>query len=1090
MSGAVHILVGPAGSGKTHRLLARLRAVPASAGPGAALWLGPTRRNLAGVQDRLAGQGALAGVSFRTLDDFAGDIIRRLDPRARPFPGVPRRLLIESLLARLHRDKELTHFDKVAESRGLLHGMMDLLAELERRGVDPDAFTAAAGGSEGDEPARPKAAQCALVYSRFRDLLQRHHLVTQDGRCREALRLLTASPPDNPHLPGAILVDGFWTFEPAQCDLLRALAARAGEFWLALPGEPPGDRPDLFSSAQAVLAAFADLSPRVDVLPHPTNGTPTPVPAGLRHLQRQLFRPPRAVQRSADADGLLLLHAPGLVGEVRLAAREVKTLLLHGTPADEVLLVVRDLRPYADLVREVFAEAGIPLDIEGGEPLARQPAVAALVRAARLPDEGWPFAAVAALLRGSDFRPDWPEAAPRAGLEPDMPLRAESLLRLLRIPRGRDAFLHAVDVWSDTPPPPPDDEQAEASRQERKQRLANECRPFLRRFFAAWDAAPERGPLSSHAAWLRALADDLGLARAAAADPVASAALDRLWAELDAWEKLDAALDLTGKALDRAAFFRTLHAVAAEAVLPRTPRGPGRVRLVSAELARGLAADHVFVLGLGEGSFPRPGAAGAILDEAERTRLRGAGADLAGLADRLPDEMLLFYALLTRARRRLVLSYSAVDERGQDLLPSSFLAAARDAFEPGAVPVLRRRLLIEGYDRDIPLSPAEFRVQAAVRMARGGTAPLAGPRELADRLRAAARVARARFHESEFTPHDGRLRDPAALAEIAAQFPPERIYSPTALETYIACPFRFFLQHVLHLEPLDEPDEDIEGSERGLVFHRALTSLHRQLGDRQLHAPSDEVSPLLSRLMDQEVTWHRARSGLAAAALWRLEGQRLQRKAARYLEHWRRFVTTWADRGLSPCPRYLEQAVGVDPPPGQPTLEPLILRGDGLEVRLGGRIDRVDVAETDQGILFWIVDYKTGRSSHYTATDVRSFQRLQLMVYALAVQQVLFAGQPARPAGLAYWLVTDTGPKLVLPGKALSWVDGETEWTRLRPLLEDLVLRLVASLRGGEFPLAPRRDDCTATCPYAQVCRITQGRAVEKAWTLPLPTLS
>src|SRR5205814_3578466 len=90
------------------------------------------------------------------------------------------------------------------------------------------------------------------------------------------------------------------------------------------------------------------------------------------------------------------------------------------------------------------------------------------------------------------------------------------------------------------------------------------------------------------------------------------------------------------------------------------------------------------------------------------------GLELRCAADRLPEEMLLFYQLVTRPRRRLVLSYSAVDEKGQPLLPSSFLSAARECFQPDSVPVERQRMLIEGFDRLRPLSPAEYRVRWAL----------------------------------------------------------------------------------------------------------------------------------------------------------------------------------------------------------------------------------------------------------------------------------------------------------------------------------------------------------------------------------------
>src|SRR5262249_25509233 len=155
---------------------------------------------------------------------------------------------------------------------------------------------------------------------------------------------------------------------------------------------------------------------------------------------------------------------------------------------------------------------------------------------------------------------------------------------------------------------------------------------------------------------------------------------------------------------------------------------------------------------LGERNFPRLVLPGTLFDEAERQAFRQAGLDFASSAELLPGEMLLFYQLVTRARRSLTLSYPAVDERGQDLLPSSFLSAVHDCFRPGAIPVERRNMLIEGYDRDVPLCPAEQRVRSALR----GT-------DLSANLAAAAQVVRHRFHDRAYTPFDGRFRDPDVI---------------------------------------------------------------------------------------------------------------------------------------------------------------------------------------------------------------------------------------------------------------------------------------------------------------------------------------
>jgi ATP-dependent helicase/nuclease subunit B len=1084
MSATVHILCGSA------PLLGRYRA--AASVPGGALWLGPTRRAVEAVRESLLDGPAIIGPRLLTFQDFADEVVRANDPAARPLSDVQRRLLADDLVADLHRRKELSHFDRVADTRGFTEGVFALLAELKRADVWPAQLARACyrRGYRGRHVARTihghaisrKDRQCARLYARYQQQLRRLHLFDLEGRLWYARDLLARGLRRPFEGVRAVFVDGFSDFTRTEREILLGMCEWVEEMWLTLPDEEGDERAELFTRPRAVAERFASRGTGVPpVVSHRRDACAT----GLAHVERQLFRPIRSVVRSADADGLLLIEAPGMLGEVRLVAREIKALLLRGVLAEEVLLTARDLPPYSDLVREVFAEYGIPLDVEGAEPLARNPALSALLRALRVPEDGWPFAAVTSLLRSGYFRPDWREMQDAA----DVAQRAEALLRLLGQSRHREAYLRAVDHWADDPSPAPPDEQAEATRRDRIHKWAVQCRPFLRRFFAAWDGAPNRAPLAGHIDWLYRFADDLGITRAAAADERDAAALRRFWDELAAWEPLERRLH-GDRPIDRGPFHRLLGTLAAQAGLARTPRGPGRVRFLSAEIARALSADHVFVLGLGERSFPRMAAAEPIFDEQERQSLKTAGLDIRGASDRMPDEMLLFYVIVTRPRRRLVLSYPAVDDKGQALLPSSFLAALLDCFEPGAVSVRRKRMLIEGFDRDEPLSPAEHRVQAASALASGRRLPPGLPRDLAANLRATAQVATQRFRTAEHNPYDGLLRHRGALAELRDRFGGEKVISPTALETYIACPFRFLLEDVLHLEPLEEPGEDIEASDRGLVFHRALAGLHRHLKERGIAGPTADVDRLIRERLDEEVRKHAGHASRAAEALWQIEGRRLQRKAARYRADWEKFVTTWAELKVVPRPEHLEKGFGMAAAEGDEPAPPLVIVADGLEVRLGGRIDRVDVAETEAGTFFWIVDYKTGRSAHYSAASLRTFQRLQLTLYALAAERVVLAGRGARPLGLAYWLVTDTGPKVVLPARnPHAWFKSADEWEKVCRLLEGLVADLVKHIRAGDFPLAPRSETCTETCPYSQVCRISQGRGVEKRWELALPSV-
>src|SRR5262249_58412998 len=108
-----------------------------------------------------------------------------------------------------------------------------------------------------------------------------------------------------------------------------------------------------------------------------------------------------------------------------------------------------------------------------------------------------------------------------------------------------------------------------------------------------------------------------------------------------------------------------------------------------------------------------------------------------------------------------------------------------------------------------------------------------------------------------------------------------------------------------------------------------------------------------------------------------------------------------------------------------------------VEVRVSGRIDRVDVTELPGGVGYWVIDYKTGRAEHYTGKALAEFQRLQLTLYALAVEEVLLADRQARPLGLAYWLVADGGPKVVLPARnQVLWLNESERWRQVRGRLQ------------------------------------------------------
>jgi ATP-dependent helicase/DNAse subunit B len=986
-----------------------------------------------------------------SLATIARSILRRDADRA-PL----RRLRLEEVAAELARQGRIPYFRRVAETTGFLDAAAGFLDEMAEFGITPEQFRVANGG-----PRAEKLAACAELYAALADSDTRGRLATA-----------AAEGGLTPPFDGvrSVFIDGFTSFTPVEWRIVEALGRNA-EVWIGLPADL-GNRSEAFGGIR-------DIGRRLGAADDGPPAASPGRPPGLAYLRHQLFGPP--VPPAADGTGLRLIEAPGPLGEARLVARRIRSVLAAGARPEVIVVTARDLTYSWDLLGEVLAEYGLPVELDGDEPILRNPAVGTLLRALRLPDDGWPFDGLTALLRSTYFRPAWPQGSR------DAASRAEGLLRLLGEPRDREAYLRAVRVWSEAPPEGLEDERAEETRRLWKARLAAECRPFLERFFQAWDGLPVKATPAEFTDAVREFARDAGLEAAAGEGPRDRDALAALWSAMSKWE---------GQPLARGLYLRRLTTLAASVTRPRSERSAGRIRIAPAEDARHLDCDYLFVLGLGERSFPRLAPPPSLLDDADRQILRAAGVPLPDPAARLGAEQFLFLQLLGRPRAELVLSYPAIDERGQPLLPGSFLRAVRECFADGAIPTERRQMLIEGYfDRD-PLSAAEARSRFAAAMTRPDAAPSHAdlPTDLCDQLTWARQVATARFRSEDFNRFDGWIDSPAALAAVRDRLGPGHVFSPTALEAYVSCPFRFLVEHVLGLAELNEPGEEVEHTRRGAAYHRALARLHARLGgDPELtrNVLPESIGPELLAEIDRAIREYADRApSPASRKLWELEGKRLRRSAAKYRGHWEEFLGPWRKVGAPLDPHLLEADFGLPGPPVQSTagaegIAPLMISVGGVEVRIGGRIDRVDIAELEDGLGFWVIDYKTGRSANYTAAQLQSFEKLQLPLYALAVERVFLPGRKARPLGLAYWLVTDRGPKPVLPGRQVAgWLSDPKKWAAFRKQIEEWVAKVVGRVRDGQFPLAPRSPTCTETCSFGQVCRISQSRNLGKTWHL------
>ncbi|MGH2859008.1 MAG: PD-(D/E)XK nuclease family protein [Solirubrobacteraceae bacterium] len=966
------LVLGPANSAKAGEVLG---AYAAAARRGALLVV-PTALDARHYARELAGDGVVLAAVL-TFAGLVDEIARRTGAGGRVLSELQR----ERVLARVLVRADMRVLAQAAPTAGFLAAAGDLIAELQRSLVSPQRFSAGLRAWSAQDVRRaPYARELGWIYAGYIRELDRIGRVDRDLYAWRALDALRASPAAWARpAPAPVFLYGFDDLTAMERDAVETLARMAGaEVTVSLTYEP--GREALAARAETV-EELRPLADRILDLPALDEHYASASRAALHHLERGLFRSGGEVERIDPGAAIMLLESGGERAEAELVAQQVSELLSAGMPAAEITVVYRSRADAALLMRQVFAEYGIPLTADHAPPLAHTPLGRGLLGAARC-----------ALTAGAS-REDLLAYLRRPGV--------------LRKPEAADGL--------------------EAAARRAGLRTAAQARQLL-----TWP--------------LREL-DELAAAR----DP--GRALCRLAARLLAAPQHGAAAVLDGEQELDARALRTLAAaVEGLAELGLDPRGEGLVelleRLVVAPRAAAAASDGVlladpleirarrfravFVCGLQEGAFPSQGSPEPFLPDERRRELALVGLRLRRREDPLAAERQLFYATVSRATERVVLSYRSSDEEGNVMAPSPFVADVAELLVPGWSQRRATRLLADVV-WDAARAPTERERERALAAARAD-AVLGGPEHDPPRRLGADALRRVRH---------------------------TRILSAGALETYGDCPVKWLVERELQPGPLaPEPEPLVRGS----LIHELLERLLRRLDAPLAPATLERAQTLLDELLADL-----AASGAPALAAGSPEAVRrgalraIEVDLRRYLAHGARSAAGWGTYGL-------ELAFGFDGEHSLPALE----LGDGPEpVRLRGKIDRIDADRSGHAV---VLDYKSGaRRGDWPAARWSVDRRLQVAIYMLVVRELTeldpvaglyqpLRGDDLRPRGAFLKGAEAPGELLATDGRSAQELDA---------LLDDAAARAVAlatALRAGELTPCPRtcsRDGCA----HPTICR-------------------
>ncbi|PZD93947.1 helicase-exonuclease AddAB subunit AddB [Paenibacillus sambharensis] len=1018
---ALRFVLGRSGAGKTQLCLNEIRRELELGPDGPPLIMLVPEQATFQTEYTLARTPGLAGtiraqvmsfrrLAFRVMQETGGTALV-------PISDNGKNMLLYKIVQRL--GPELKLFSAGLQQQGFIERLNELLTEFKRYGVTPDTLD---GLDQAESPAAKgsllggKLHDVQLVFREMEDALQGLYMDAEDS-----LGWLASGFPHVEYLRSArIWVDGFHGFTPKEIEALGVMMSCAADVTVALcldrpygPGEKPHEL-DLFHPTAETYNQLFELARAagVDLLqPVLLNEQPLPRFADspmLDHLERHfrsrmpLLVPDEAACRPEDPRCGISIHAAvHRRAEVEAVARDIVRRVQQGDLRwRDIAVMVRTADDYNDYIAAVFGDYGIPVFLDQKQSVNHHPLVELIRSALETVNEGWRYEAVFRCAK-TEMLLGETDGVDREALD-----RLENYV----LAAGIDGWRWLDDnSWKPLMQDALEDEpeQAREMEPERFGELLRSRDSIVRPLEKLANRLKKAHDVKGMCTALYRLLDEAGAAdrlEAWSAEALEKGEVRRARQHRQLWDGvmdlLDQLVELAGDESVTPELFAGMVETGLDSLkLASVPPAVDQVLAGSMDRTRSTSVHICYVLGANDGVMPMRIQEDGLLTEQERERLTDAGIRVApSVRRRLLDERFLIYVALTTPCRHLWISYALSDEEGKSLLPSEVIRHVKLMF-----PGIKER--IEGGEPS-PDMPEEEQL-GFIRH------PERTLSYLITQLRAwrqGAQIADFWWDIYNWYAKRPQWHDRLLLLTGSLSFYNEEAYltgetarllygdhlkaSVSRMERFVACPFQHFVSHGLRLQ--ERRLYRLEAPDIGQLFHAALSRLAQALGSGYGSMAPGQIRQAAGGVVD-ELAPRLQSSILLSSSRYQYISEKLKQIVAQAAivlgEHARR--AAFKPVGLE---------VGFGPGGQLPSLQ-LPLKG-GRSMEIVGRIDRVDAAETEDGLLLRVLDYKSSETQ-LRLEDVVHGLTLQMLTYldVLLTHAEGWLGRPALPAGVLYFHV-------------------------------------------------------------------------------------
>ena len=871
-------------------------------------------------------------------------------------------------------DKELKVYGDVSKKTTFLEAIDDLVSQLKQNNISVDELEKTASNQEG--LFGEKLSDMAKIYGEYENRIQGKYTDAEDYISLYASNIKQSEQIKD----STIWIYGFDNFTCRNRDVIRELAVNAKEVNLVINYDKNCIDEGLFELSEKVIRDFKKIADEENLEFNQRyiseDYTIHNKSAGIKALESRLFADiPKPVK---DCEGVEIVKCANIYNEAETAAAYIRNLTKsEGLKYGDIMVINNDQDVRASIINRTFEEYEIETFQDNRRPVISSPIAIFIIALAETVIENYRTGDIFKVLKTglSHVTRDETETLENYGIK----YRIKG--NMWKKPFTKGAFEYgeeglgeieeirkkAISIFTDF---------------EDIYRKAETYSDFLSAYY---HFLIEKTPILEKTQDMMEKQSEKGYVDKAEITEQAFSAVMSVFSQMN---------QLLGEnAFDGKEFIRLITTGLSTMEIGIIPPGSDRVMIGTLQRTRKSHVKAVIVIGANEGTIPMAIKEDPIFTPEELQSLSAEG----GFSDeklRIMEENMAVYRNFSKPEDSLILLYSESDNEGEELRKSQFIERIQ-----GILPGINEQKDV--LNRDNIRDALGGRVNTLRHFTEGVRA---GEKEgVIDKdLIYVGRWLKENYCD-DYDRIAGSMKD-LGNSDVLSEEVARELYerkdsvtgeqyvklSPSAIERYSRCAFSHFVTY--GLKPEERRIYEAGGREIGDLYHNVIMSVSAKISNENIWQTikREDCDQYIHDAMMQHQDSYRG-------GVFSYDGGENYKfkRAEKVLKTVMWTLVEHVKQG-----RIKESAFEIEFS-RKGKIPPIEMKFDKCKVYIEGKIDRVDITESDR---VKIIDYKTGTEA-FDIKEAEKGYRLQLLLYLAAAQNTGRAER--KPAGVFYFLIKE-----------------------------------------------------------------------------------